>query len=101
MSIKRLNPEQAAAAIRANRQVEANHRQGKKDMAQIKLDKEDRGFYDGIGWMARLSLRRKRKFCALFIKQIVAQAHERGVINERQGSLLIRSSDNRLYPEGR
>ena len=101
MSIKRLTPKEAASAIAANHRASSAQRQSRVDLAQAKLDEEDRGFYDGIGWLARCKLIRNRKQMALFIRQVVSTAHDRGAVTDRQGVQLIRCADNRLYPHGK
>lgn len=99
--MRRVTNAKSQELIEAGKARDAIAREVAAKIAQDATDAEDRLYTDREGRLTGLFIRLFRKRIALFVKGLVATANDRGIITMEQGREIIRSCDNRLWPEGR
>ena len=100
MSVRRLKAMEAEAALNAGKQAEHDRRVEINQRLLSAIDAEDSCFLAGQSFWRRLFLQRNARKVALFSKQVIIKAHERGLISGVQAQALAKSVDLRLRGEG-
>lgn len=100
-TVRRVSNAKAQELIAAGKANAEARRQAAAKLSRDAVDAEDRKLLDSAGFLEGLFIRLFRKRIALFVKALIATANERGVVTVDRGIEIVRSSDNRLWPEGR
>lgn len=101
MSVRKLKTLEASASMKGSRERERQAILERSQEAEKGYDASDKRFLDSVPFMRRRFMKLSLGAFSTFTKQVIITGYGRGVISEGQAKILLRSVDNRLWPEGR